>query len=331
VGDTVAAPGGYRIQVLSASANLKYDQQTKQEVLDPRPLAQQFPRSPGVVVVITPAGGGAPERRVVSESFHAEEHDLQKDYAFPDLQLHLEWERWNSQGPPRYVLAWGPTRAPALLGEDGSTVPVKPGDVLAVPGDARLIVREMLHNVRFEQTIEFDPEADFISGPDYDPHFYSTDPTGGVLRVTTNPGTPEEHSEVVRMADTEESRANLWTSPDRRFWVRYFKNDMAFPFEWRSVLSVYEKDASGRWQRVNVGPEREREIRVNDYFVYRGYRFFQSNADPRFPNYSGIGVVYDPGIPLVLFGMYLTIFGAGLAFLARPIAEARAKRARGQA
>jgi hypothetical protein len=92
---------------------------------------------------------------------------------------------------------------------------------------------------------------------------------------------------------------------------------------------VHEKDASGQWRKIDVGDERDREIRVNDYFVHKGYRFFQTNADARFPTYSGIGVVYDPGIPVVLFGMYLTIFGAAVAFLARPIAEARARRAGG--
>ena len=67
---------------------------------------------------------------------------------------------------------------------------------------------------------------------------------------------------------------------------------------------------------------------MNDYLVYRGYRFFQTNADARVPSYSGIGVVYDPGIPYVLYGMWLTIFGTVVAFLLRPIAETRAKRAK---
>jgi hypothetical protein len=67
---------------------------------------------------------------------------------------------------------------------------------------------------------------------------------------------------------------------------------------------------------------------VNDYFYYRGYRFFQTNAIPELPTYSGIGVVYDPGIPIVLFGMYTIILGTVLAFTVRPIAEAYGKRAR---
>jgi hypothetical protein len=68
---------------------------------------------------------------------------------------------------------------------------------------------------------------------------------------------------------------------------------------------------------------------VNDYLYYRGYRFFQTNAEPEFPTYSGIGVVYDPGIPVVLFGMYTIIVGTLLAFIVRPIADAYGKRGRG--
>ena len=56
-------------------------------------------------------------------------------------------------------------------------------------------------------------------------------------------------------------------------------------------------------------------------------RFFQTNAVPEMPTYSGIGVVYDPGIPVVLMGMYTIILGTALAFLVRPIAAAYGKRA----
>jgi len=330
VGDVVEGPAGYRVRVVAAAGDLRFDPVAKTEILDPRPLAEQYPSNPGVVVEITPENGGAPERRVVGEAFDAESHQMQKEYAFPDLALALDWERWTSPGPPRYVLAWGPTRAPELVSQDGRAVAVKAGDRLDLPGDTHVDVRELLRNVKFETRIDYDPEADFIRGPAYDPFFYSTDPTGVVLKITSDPGTPAQSERTVRMASTDAGRAHLWSSPDRRFWVRFFENQEGFPFEWRSVLSVHEKDGGGTWAALDVGSERDREIRVNDYFVHRGYRFFQTNADARFPTYSGIGVVYDPGIPVVLFGMYLTIFGAAVAFLARPIAEARARRAGGQ-
>lgn len=326
VGETVDGPAGYRVKVVSAAGDLRFDPRTKTEVLDPRPLAEQFPSSPGVVVEITSDSGGMPERRVVSETFDAESQGLQKEYAFPDLALNLEWERWTSPGPPRFVLSYGKDRGPELVSENGAPVPVQVGRELPLPGETRVTLKELLRNVRFETPVEFDPEADFISGPAYDPHFYSTDPTGIVLDLTTDPGTEKESKRTLRMASTDAGRSNLWSSADRRFWMRYFENTTAMPFEWRSVLSVHEKGADGSWQTIDVGNEREREIRVNDYLVHRGYRFFQTNADARFPTYSGIGVVYDPGIPFVLYGMWLTIFGSVVAFVLRPIAEARARR-----
>jgi len=327
VGETVDGPAGYRVRVVAAAGDLRFDPKTKSEILDPRPLDQQYPENPGIVVEILQAGG-ASERRVVSESFDAESMGMQKEFAYPDLALNLEWERWTSPGPPRYVLAYGPDREPALVSEKGNSVPVKAGDVLQLPGETRLTAREMLRNVRFETPIEYDPAADYISGPQYDADFYSRSPTGVVLRLTTERGTPQESTRILRMASTETGRANAWSSSDQRFWIRYFENSAAMPFEWRSVLRVHEKDTSGVLQEVDVGDPREREIRVNDYLVHRGYRFFQTNADARFPDYSGIGVVYDPGIPFVLYGMWLTIFGTVVAFVLRPIARARAQRAK---
>lgn len=326
VGEVVDGPAGYRVKVVAAAGDLRFDRQTKTEILDPRPLSEQFPSNPGIVVEITQASGGAPERRVVGESFDAEAQGMQKEFAYPDLALNLEWERWASPGPPRFVVAYGPNRLPEIVDEDGRATPVQPGDVLPLPGETQVTARELLRNVRFETPIEFDPAADFISGPAYDEHFYSQDPTGVVLRLTTDPGEPGASSRILKMASTDTGRANVWSSSDQRFWMRYYENSMAMPFEWRSVLSVHEKDDSGRWQKVDVGSVREREIRVNDYLVYRGYRFFQTNADARVPSYSGIGVVYDPGIPIVMYGMWLTILGSIVAFVLRPMAEARARR-----
>ena len=70
---------------------------------------------------------------------------------------------------------------------------------------------------------------------------------------------------------------------------------------------------------------------MNDYFTHRGYRFFQTNAIPELPNYSGIGVVFDPGIPVVLLGMYIIIAGTVIAFIVRPILDARRDRRRASA
>ena len=87
-----------------------------------------------------------------------------------------------------------------------------------------------------------------------------------------------------------------------------------------------EPDWTGPLRRVDRGSPRDREIRVNDYFTEAGFRFFQTNAIPEIPTYSGIGVVYDPGIEPVLFGMYTIILGTVLAYILRPIVKSRRER-----
>ena len=124
--------------------------------------------------------------------------------------------------------------------------------------------------------------------------------------------------EEALFASTQDAASDIWEPGDGRFRIRFFENREMLPFEWRSVLSVYEKDAKGNDYEVDLGSEEDREIRVNDYFTYGNYHFFQTNAIPEDPTYSGIGVVYDRGIPWVLTGMYTIIAGAVIAFLVRP-------------
>jgi hypothetical protein len=270
-------------------------------------------------VRITPEGGGQDERRLLLEGVDWETFGRQKLFTHKDLVLKLDWERWTSPGPPRYVLHWSPDGKAELLASDGSSTPVRAGEVLPLPGPTRVTPASLLTNARYEKQIEF--LAPPIEGPHFDEHFYATDPLGLEIAVTSDPGTPNEHREVVKMASTDESLANMWADDSQQFYLRFYGNDRALPFEWRSVLSVWKKDADGKPYKVDLGPEGEREIRVNDYFHYMGYRFFQTNARPEMPTYSGVGVVYDPGIPVVLLGMYLTIAGTMLAFIVRPILE----------
>lgn len=330
MGDVVSAPGGYTIRVDRLVPAFELDHDTLQEVVDPRPIDQVFPSNPAAMIVITPPNGGAPETRPVLERLDYEDAEIKKELRHKDLIVNFTWDHWSSPGPERAVLAWTPKGEARLLTADGGSRPVRAGDVLPVgPVGTKAVLEDLYVNARPKRAIELDPAAPLIEGPHFDASFYSTEPTGVEIRVTHDPGTKEETSEVVLLASTEQNFANQWLSPDRRFFLTYFHNDRAFPFEWRSVLSVWERGPDGKLERVDSIPEHDREIRVNDYFHYRGYRFFQTNADPRFPTYSGIGVVYDPGIPVVLWGMYLTILGSVLAFVIRPIAEAYGKRKQG--
>ena len=346
VGDTIDA-GDYQVMVREAMADFRLDADGKTEVRDPRPLHTVAPRNPGIWLEITPTKGGHTERRLVLEALNAEEHDLQQRFEYGELVASIEWDRWNTRGPARAVLHYARGSTPTMLFDDGRESPAAKGSTVDMPGETDLAVDDLVHEARLEKVVAFDPEAEHIDDPEFSPYFYTTDPTGAKLRVTIDGGTPKERVETVTMASTDQSLANIWISPDESFYIRYYENDAGFPFEWRSVLAVHEHECKlPAWRRflggftrgfagaadhrdagcdmeklvrVDAGDERAREIRVNDYFMWRGYRFFQTNADPRNPRYSGIGVVYDPGIPIVLLGMYLTIAGAIVAFILRPI------------
>ncbi len=50
-------------------------------------------------------------------------------------------------------------------------------------------------------------------------------------------------------------------------------------------------------------------IQVNKPLRFQGTDFYQSNYDPDNPNYSGLQVVVDPGLPIAEFGLWLLFFG----------------------
>ncbi len=327
VGDTLHAPGGYTLEIVRAAPNFALDRNAPhKEVIDPRPLAEQLPSNPAVIVRIRSDADGSVEERPVLEHFDYEAEGLQSNFQHSDLVLNLQWDLWTAPGPERRVLHWDSAAAPILVAPDGSQTALLVGDALALPGTTRITLKRLFDNAHIERRVDLDPGSPVIQGPQFEASFYSSAPTGSRIRVTTDPGTPQEKVQTVDLASAKEGFANTWFPSDKRFYLSYYNNDKTMPFEWRSVLSVWERDADGNPYKKAVGPEHDREIRVNDYFEYRGYRFFQSNADPKVPTYSGIGVVYDPGIPFVLFGMYLTIVGAVLRFIIRPIVESYSRR-----
>lgn len=374
LGETVDAPGGFTIEALEATANYQQDQKTGGEIRDARPLAQQPPFAPGVWLRITPPGGGEPERRLVLEHVDAVTHGKQKDYDYPELVVDFDWEYWQSAGPPRYVLHWGSNSEPVLIDEAGDRNAVIDGEVLPMAADVMPIeVRDVYVDAKFEGKVEFLESR--VGDDGFDASFYSDDAPGLELKVTIDNGDGEVFEEVRKLAATPGGLVNVYRSPDDTFDVLFYENDRAMPFEWRSVLSIYEEDPTGAWtifsgktgrpigaltadqaksfearfgrdavslnddrdgdgdpdwtgplRMVDRGSERDREIRVNDYFTHGGFRFFQTNAIPEIPTYSGIGVVYDPGIEPVLFGMYTIILGTVLAYIVRPIVQARRER-----
>ena len=317
LGEEVQLSTGYRLRFIGATADIRKEYVSKEGSTDPRPLEEQPDGMAAVWVDVIPANGGAPERRILLEDIDDVEHGRQREYAYPELVLRLAWDDWLAPGPPRYVLRWEADEEPSLWSESGEHWPVAVGEPLPLPGANPMVPRQFLTNAEFEKNVTFPVPEPRDDGWDAD--FYAREPRGLELEVTRFPGTSRESAEHVVMATSEAAQSHLWFAGDERLALVFLENTEMLPFEWRSVLTVLEKDAGGTLREVQLGPEEKREIRVNDYFQYKGYRFFQTNARPEDPSYSGIGVVYDPGIPIVLAGMYTVIAGMVVAFLVRPI------------
>jgi hypothetical protein len=324
VGDLCQLSGGWRLAVRGATR----DFQTGRDSLDggpgdPRPLQEQPDGFRAVWVDVIPPGDGESERRLVSEDVDPLEYGLQSGFKHKDVVVRLRWDRWSEPGAPRFVFTWDDRRGGMLTSQDGAAAPVALGQELDLPGDTRVVLTDLFLRARPDVELEF--PAGQLDPDGFDPSFYAAGARGLVLDVVHFPGTPEERVETLRMASIPDSPVDLWKSPDGRLGIRFLENLEGFPADWRSVLTIHERDGDGGFKVVDRGTKKQREIRVNDYFRHRGYRFFQTNADPKDPTYSGIGVVYDPGIEIVLAGMYTIILGTVLAFLVRPVARARRK------
>ncbi len=58
-------------------------------------------------------------------------------------------------------------------------------------------------------------------------------------------------------------------------------------------------------------------IQVNQPVKFRGYRFYQTDFDPRRSNYSGIGVSREPGLGIIYIGFGMMVIGVLMMFYFR--------------
>lgn len=135
--------------------------------------------------------------------------------------------------------------------------------------------------------------------------YFNTSPPAARIQVDGPQGKQEFMIAATPFADTA-----IYAN---RIAVRIFENDMEMPKEWKSKLEFMEPTADSKWKIVNT-----QTIRVNDYAYYRGFRLFQTDANKQFPGYSGVGVVFDPGIETVIWGMWAIIAGVAYVFLIKP-------------
>jgi hypothetical protein len=305
VADFVVGGASYRVEVLEATPDFRQAAGADEGTLAAEPLTVPIeraePHNPAVLLAITAADGREERRWVLERDFQRD------DLAFPELALTFRWDAWAAPAVRRLAffalddgqVLVGEVGAPDSLQAVGNdfTLPLGDGDLLRVP---EAFARGEV-DVRFTQIEDAD--------------FYDEAPPAIRLKVTT----PDGERELLMSAADERFEFVAYDGPDgtRREVALRFREDRdqgELPVEWRSRLTILRGDPDGVWRETTGG-----DIRVNDYFVHGGYRFFQTNHNPADPTYSGIGVVYDPGIELVLYGLYTVMFGTAAVFLIKPL------------
>jgi hypothetical protein len=88
--------------------------------------------------------------------------------------------------------------------------------------------------------------------------------------------------------------------------------DIRFRFDYEPAIKEFRS-------RVEVSdPQRgvtfNKDIKVNEPLEYRGYNIYQSSYDSESLSWTGLDVVYDPGVKIVFFGFILLNIGVIMIF-----------------
>ncbi len=133
---------------------------------------------------------------------------------------------------------------------------------------------------------------------------------GSPLRTALRLGVegPDGEHERWLLCDTADGAVRLGP-----FVVMLASNTDRPPRDWISHLSFLEEG-------VVVA---EGAAEVNAPVHYRGYGFFQSDADPARPEYSGLQVVRDPAWTPVKLGLWMLLLGIAWVFYVQPLFDRR--------
>ncbi len=300
---SAAVHGDVRVEVLDVTGNFKLtnDPTTGRTARVPMPadLGAYAHEQPAVEVQVSRDGVPEPRTRFVFARFDLGSHQV--SYAYEEVAVRLTWDEWLSPTRSRYLLVGREDGSEWIDAASGSSQPVA-WETVVLPGLRPLRV---LGQAAFR--------ADITQHPDSE-EFFHHDPASVEIRYERrSPGSSEWlPAGTVRLA-TEQGldAARL----DEGLTIRLRRDTSGFPREWKSLLGIQEG-----------GVSLSGIIRVNDYFKHRGWRFFQTDARPEDPTYSGVGVVYDPGIPPVVTGLYMIMGSVFWAFLVKPAVLRRRRK-----
>lgn len=215
----------------------------------------------------------------------------------------VTWDHWASPARERYRIVLAPG-LPARIARVGATASTElaPGQRYDIGRGLAIVLEQRADRPRFTARIQ--P----IPGDADDDAVFFDEEHPGAARVEVDG--PEGKKEFLLAAGVEGASSAVYGG---RIGLDLFLDTRDLPREWKSKLKMLEWDATRGWHEAAAGT-----IRVNDYFKYRGWRFFQTDANAQFPGYSGVGVVYDPGIGTVLVGMWMVIAGVAYVFFIKP-------------
>ena len=314
--------GVYTVEVLDAQPFLRVQEVNASEIV-PAPLDREVefidPRNPAVQLRIT-----APDGEIENRWVLAADTGNSLPIKFEQLRYGFLWDEWRAPAKNRYLLMmsangglwWGEAGRPESLR------PAQEGELFTLGSNGTGFSGGPAEQISLLQAL---PNAsvspEYLQKPGVD--FFDNSPAAVHLAITTpGPEGPQTEEVWLRTREGRRQHALQYRTADgsvRELVLVFREQSEGLPIEWQSRLQVLELDTSGQsWT-----PVADSAIRVNDYFHYKGYRFFQTNHDPRDPTYSGIGVVYDPGIPFVLTGYYLVMFGTAVVFLIKPLITRR--------
>ena len=282
--------GDYQVHIRECYADF-----TKRQTL---PLDLQYPNHPAVALVLTRAG--QTEERWVFERI---DFDAMRPPKFGEIKLSLQLDLWRSPARSKFLLV-GPSQDLALYpisnGKVGPAVPVNVGKPVRLPDTSHAILVSQALERALVRT-EVVPYRPVSADP-----FQNRSQPAIKLRVKTPSG------EQVRwlLANAEQGVFRVPQGPTFLFADNTDKK----PKSWHARLGFYEE---GKKLLTKVA-------RVNYPARYRGFIFYQWDADHERPGYAGIRIVRDPGWPMVKTGMTLLIAGIVFMFYVQPFIRKRA-------
>lgn len=127
-----------------------------------------------------------------------------------------------------------------------------------------------------------------------------TDPAA--LVEVTVPGLDEPYTQF--MTEPKGSKEGLLMIPNSMYFLELRSLSDEETKTWKSKLTIIEDG-----EEVN-----SKTVEVNDPLIHNGFRFYQTNFDPERPNYSGIGLSYEPGVKIMYSGFFILVIGIYIMF-----------------